>query len=104
MTLCIPIYTEDIVPGTIYMKDKAGRLDLLGQILSTGYHLYVHEKRESPSEENYAIHPFTVMYREKAYNTTLTLKILSNASLPGKKQLELANVLLDEFDILLEKA
>jgi len=104
MTLCIAIYTEDIVPDTQFMKDKSGRLDLLGQILLIGHNVHINSRCELPADQNTLVHPFTVCYRQKAYNTPLTLALLHNASLPGIQQLELANALLDEYDILLEKA
>ena len=101
----ILIYTEDIIPGTRWMLDNKGRLDLLGQILFTGYGIKVHEHIESPAHQGTTLHPFTVRVRKRVHNTELTIKLLKNAdTLSGKKQLEVANELLEEHDIYLEKA
>lgn len=101
----IPIYTEDIVPGTKYMLDKKKRLDLIGQILTTGFGIKIHEGIETPAHQNTVIHPFTRGIRGRANNTPLTMQILKNAAtLSGKQQLEAANVLLEPYDIYLEQA
>lgn len=100
----IPIYTADIIKGTRWMKDNQGRLDLLGQILFTGYGIKIHTHVESPAHQGVILHPFTVRARNRIHNTELTIKLLQNADiLSGRKQLEVANVLLEELDIYLER-
>jgi hypothetical protein len=101
----ILIHTSDIIPGTKKMKDKLGRLDLLGQILFTGYKVRIIEHSTSPADQGTVIHPFSVYVRGRAHNTELTLKLLRNAeTLSGRKQVEEANKLLEEYDIYLELA
>ena len=101
-TKTILIYAEDIIPGINKMRDKKGpegRLDLMGQILVTGYGVKVHDNAESPAQQNTAIHPFSRMIRGRANNTELTQTILMNADrLSGKKQVEIANILLDKYE------
>lgn len=99
----IPIYTSDILPGATKMLDKEGRLDLMGQILFSGYNIKVHEHSTSPADQGTSLYPFSVRVRGRAHNTELTLKILRNAAnLSAKKQVEAANDLLEEYDIYLE--
>lgn len=101
----ILIYTEDIIQGTKYMLDKEGRLDLMGQILFTGYKIKIHEQTVSPAHQNLVIHPFTEGIRGRANNTPLTMTLLRNAQrLSPRKQLEAANDLLEQYDIYLEEA
>lgn len=100
----ILICTEDIIPNVKMMKDKADRLDLIGQILHTGYGVKIQDHSESPAHQGTVVHPFSVKIRDRAHNTDLTLKILKNAErLSGRKQLDAANELLDEYDIYLER-
>ncbi len=101
----ILIYPEDIIPNCPFMLDSEERLDLLGQILHTGYSVNVFEKTASPACNDTVINPFSIMYRGKAFNTPLTLKILANArTMSGHTQITAANVLLEEHDIYLEIA
>ena len=101
----IPIYVEDIVQGAPKMKDSLGRLDLLGQILMTGYEVKIHSHSETPASQSTVIHPFSVKVRGRVHCTELCLKILRNASsLPPRKQVEEANKLLEPYDIYLEEA
>lgn len=100
----ITIVTEDIVPKASKMLDKLGRMDLLGQILHTGYGIDVHSHHITPACTNHCVHPFTSRIRNICYNTELTLTLLRNAKYTGLKQLELANELLEEHDIILEQA
>ena len=98
----IVVYPADISPKAKYMKDKQGRLDLLGQILVIGFGITVHEGIKSPAHQSTGLWPFSVWVREEAHNTELTVKLLRNSSFPGMKQVELANVLLEPYDIYLE--
>ena len=101
----ILIYTEDIVPGVMLMRDKLNRLDLIGQILHTGYGIKIHEGIPTPAHQNTIIHPFTEGIRGRANNTPLTMNLLKNAQkMTGLQQLNAANDLLEEYDIYLEKA
>jgi hypothetical protein len=101
----ILIYTEDIKPGMKWMLDKQGRMDLLGQILYTGYGIKVHPMIESPAHQGTLLTPFTVVARNRVHNTALTIALLKNGEiLSGIKQVEQANILLDEHCIVLEKA
>jgi hypothetical protein len=96
----ILIVTEDIIPGTKYMKDSHGRLDLLGQILFTGYGIKIHNQIETPAHQGTSIHPFTVTARERVHNTELTLRLLQNAEiLSGRRQVEEANKLFIMRDV-----
>jgi len=105
MTKCIPIYTEDIRSTQDYMNNRDGSYDLLGQILTTGYGIKVHRQAETPANQGTLIHPFTVKARNRIHNTELCIQILLNSQLmDGRRQLEEANKLLDEYDILLEEA
>ena len=76
MTHHIVIYTDDIHTGCKYMMDNSNRLDLLGQILFTGYNIKIHHHMESPAEQQDLIHPFTTLRRNRCYNTPLTLQLL----------------------------
>jgi len=101
----IYIYTEDIYPGMKYMRDDQDRLDLIGQILHTGYGIKIHKHSQTPAHQNTVISPFTESIRGRANNTPLTMQILRNAgSMTGMQQLKAANDLLEEYDIYLEKA
>lgn len=100
----ILIATEDIIKGIPTMMDKIGRLDLLGQILFTGYGIRIDSKSRTPAElGEFTIAPFTFSIRGTIQNSSLTLALLRNAStMSGKQQLEAANELLEEHDIYLE--
>ena len=107
----IPIVTEDIIKGTRYMRDKFDRLDLLGQILFTGYQLKIINKNtqydnppKTPADLKISLHPFTKQIRGSYVNTPLTLQLLENAELyGGSQQLEEANKLLAPFSIQLQR-
>ena|SRR6056297_1148828 len=104
MLRTILICTEDIVPGTRWMLDKKGRMCLLGQILFTGYQIKVHSNIESPAHQGTLLHPFTVKARSRIHNTELTIQLLKNGEkYSGLKQLNLANDLLEDYSIYLEK-
>lgn len=101
----IAIYTADITTNAKYMHDPNGKHDLLGQILYTGYNLRIPPKTRTPQELKKAIFPFTKLYRQYEYcNTALTLALLDLTSLPGKRQLVEANILLQPFGIILSDA
>jgi hypothetical protein len=100
----ILICTTDIKPGMKWMLDKHGRMDLLGQILLTGYSIKVQPLIESPAHQGTLLHPFTVFARNRIHNTALTIQLLKNGEyLSGYKQLLAANILLEEYDIYLEQ-
>ena len=100
----ILICTTDIKPGMKWMLDKHGRMCLLGQILYTGFNIKVHPMIESPAHQGTLLHPFTVQARNRIHNTELTIQLLKNGEkYSGLKQLEAANILLDEYDIYLEQ-
>lgn len=100
----ILIHTEDIIPGAKKMIDSQGRYDLLAQILYTGYNIKIHDHSTSPADQQTLISPFTTSVRGKVHCTPLCLKILRNASLSAKQQLDEANDLLEPYDIYLERA
>lgn len=98
----ILIYPEDIIPKTRFMHDREGRYDLLGQIFFSGYQINIPVNCRTPQELKRAVHPFVVVIRQTVYALTpLTLQLLKNSSLPGKKQMGLANELLKEYNIQL---
>ena len=99
----IQIHPDDIIAGAIDMHDRLGRYDLLGQILAS-YNIKVHQFSKSPASQNTILRPFSIQVRGEVNNTPLCLAILKNASLPALKQIELANDLLEEYDIQLESA
>ena len=85
------------------MLDKEGRLDLMGQILFTGYKIKVHAQIPTPAHQNIILSPFTEGIRGRANNTPLTMTILRNAQrLTPRKQVDVANDLLEQYDIYLE--
>ena len=100
----IPIHTCDILRNSPYLHDTQGRLDLLGQIILTGYNIPVPMKTRTPAELDTTIYPFTTMIRQYSRcNTALTLDLLANIGLSGKQQLKEANKLLLKFQIQLEE-
>lgn len=102
-TRTIKIYSADITTNAKYMHDPNGKHDLLGQILYTGYSIRIPVKTRTPQELKKAIFPFTKLYRGYEYcNTPLTLAILDLNSLPGKRQVVDANILLQPHNIYLE--
>ena len=98
----ILICTEDIIAGADKMQDKLGRLDLIGQILKTGYKIRIEPEARTPACQGTLVHPFTFCIRGRVQNSDITIKILKNANLSGIRQLELANDLLEEYDLYLE--
>ena len=100
----ILIIPEDIQQRTKFMRDSQDRLDLLGQILTTGFEIKVHKHAVSPADQGTLLAPFTVYVRGRTHNTPLTLQLLRNADhYTPKKQIEQANILLEEHDIYLEE-
>jgi len=98
----INIYPEDIIPNSKYMCDSSGRLDLLGQILFTGYGIPIPFKTRTPSDLECAIRNFVVCIRGYKYcDTALSLSLLALDSSPGNKQIEAANKLLFPYGIQL---
>lgn len=96
----ITIYTEDIIPNCKYMCDELGRLDLLGQLLFTGYNIRIPYKTRTPQDLEKSIKNFVVCIRGFCYsNTPITLSLLALYSLPGKKQVAEANKLLNSIGI-----
>jgi len=96
----IIIYTDDIIPNAKYMNDDKGRLDLLGQLLFTGYGINIPYKTRTPQDLNRAIKDFVICVRGYCYcNTPLTLSLLAITSLPGKRQLGEANKILNPKSI-----
>lgn len=96
----ILIYTQDLIPNTLYMHDKYGRMDLLGQLLFTGYKISIPVNTRTPQDLEKAINHFVVCHRQRSYsNTQLTLTLLSLSSLPGKRQVTEANKVLLPFSI-----
>jgi len=64
----IYIYTEDIYPGMKYMRDNQDRLDLIGQILYSGYGIKIHNTVKHrhtktqlfpPSQRAFEVEPIT---------------------------------------------
>lgn len=99
----IPIYTCDIARSAAYMHDTEGRMDLLGQILFTGFNIPVPMKTRSPSELDHTVHPFTTVIRTYVRcNTSLTMQMLANIGLSPKQQIDEANKLLAPYNIQLQ--
>lgn len=100
----IPIYTEDLNPKAKFMKDSLGRLDLMGQILYTGYQIVIEDKMATPACQEILLPPFTRTLRNVYQNTQVTQMILTNAKfLNGIRQIEEANILLQPDNIELVK-
>lgn len=98
----ILIYPQDIIPGTRYLHDPDGRMDLLGQILYTGFGVKIPKKTRTPQDLQESINLFVVKYRGYTYTMTpLCQRLLGLSSLPGKKQVEEANKLLEPHKIRL---
>lgn len=93
-----PITLSDFVPNTIYMHDKNGRFDLLGQIL-THMEYIIPVGTKHPAELSRMIPPFTKRYRNTIMNSEATLALLANNHLPPESQLRAANTILAKYNI-----
>lgn len=86
-----------------WMRDTNNNYDLMGQILK-GLGISVHKHTETPAHQNTVAFPFTEAVRGRSNNTPLTMRILANSvERTPRKQIELANDLLEDYDIYLEE-
>ena len=97
----IPIYIEDILPSQKKLQDSKGRLDLLGQILKSGYNISIDLKAKTPACQETLLYPFTCLIRGVVCNTQLTMDLLSSTTLSPTKQVNKANKLLLHYQIKL---